>query len=550
MKRTIFFLSICVLCFSPPFEAGASEPYPTSVVVSETEVRSGPGAEYYATSTLRVGDRVEVHRETTSWCAIRPPAGSFSWISALYVELEANGLGTVVVDGLASRIGSVDTELCDTVQVRLKQGERVRVLGYLETPENESSPIWYKITPPNGEFRWIPRSAIHPAGLADADADVPTPPRRLAVSAGYSDRQPGGVMTVAYEQSGGSDDATPAIRTASANSPPAGGSSVRMLPPSTKPARTSSEADRPAVGPTLELPPPDEFSRVPVRPEINTPPSAPPVPAAKPDTGSVAVLQTETPTTNVPALPASTTRIASRLSESLRVARSARPVDPFQKAFEELKEETRRVLTEPTDDAVFDMLIHQAEVLFETAPTEGDLEKVYHLHETLQRTKAVRQEIAMKRQFRTGGLLQPPPSPISVQAGTMGGYASRMTPGATPNTAVATASVPATTLREAPAVAPALLRTETVSATAPESSGFDVTGKLGQFHPLPQGHPPYAVVDEQNRIICLITPATGVDLKKHVGENVGINGILGIYEKPGKPKQRHVTALTVGPILR
>lgn len=71
--------------------------------------------------------------------------------------------------------------------------------------------------------------------------------------------------------------------------------------------------------------------------------------------------------------------------------------------------------------------------------------------------------------------------------------------------------------------------------------GFDVVGRLGEFENPPAGYPPYAVADEKQQILCLISPATGVELKEQVGKVVGINGILGFYEKANQPNRRHIT---------
>ena len=76
--------------------------------------------------------------------------------------------------------------------------------------------------------------------------------------------------------------------------------------------------------------------------------------------------------------------------------------------------------------------------------------------------------------------------------------------------------------------------------------GFDIVGRLGEFDPLPEGHPPFAVVDEREQIICLISPSPDLDLSPFVGQFVGINGILGFYERQqGSPLSRHVTAKSV-----
>ena len=46
------------------------------------------------------------------------------------------------------------------MQVTLKKGETVLILERREMPENPVSPVWLKIAPPSGEFRWIHRSAL------------------------------------------------------------------------------------------------------------------------------------------------------------------------------------------------------------------------------------------------------------------------------------------------------------------------------------------------------------------------------------------------------
>ena len=70
-------------------------------------------------------------------------------------------------------------------------------------------------------------------------------------------------------------------------------------------------------------------------------------------------------------------------------------------------------------------------------------------------------------------------------------------------------------------------------------------GKLGEFQPRPVGYPPYAVVDEKSEIICLITPAPGVDLDDYIGKKVGINGVFAIYQKSNEPDKRLIIAHSV-----
>ena len=76
--------------------------------------------------------------------------------------------------------------------------------------------------------------------------------------------------------------------------------------------------------------------------------------------------------------------------------------------------------------------------------------------------------------------------------------------------------------------------------------GYDIVGRLGEFvDPLPKGHPPYAVVDEKEQVICMISPAANLDLSPYIGQFVGINGVLGFYERQGKSRARHITARNI-----
>ncbi|MDR1962605.1 MAG: SH3 domain-containing protein [Planctomycetaceae bacterium] len=462
------FLFIILLFFLSSV-AAASEQYPyfAFVATTETAVRSGPGIEFYPTSQLWLGDKVEVYYETENWCAIRPPIGSFSWISARYVDLGTNNIGSIVADGLASRVGSENAELCDTVQVKLKKGEKVFVLDRLETPENVASPLWFKIVPPSGEFRWVSRNALMPHTFTRTSQRIS--PKQSIVQVAYDDAETG----------------------------------EPVVPPPTRPVRLPTP-------PLQDLP-----------------------------TNEVAAAKKTTPD-----LPPLSAKLASNQPNRNQINQINLPVkeqDPFQQAFEELKEETRIALTRPTEEWVFDTLIHRGNELYEIAPTNQDLEKVYHLVETLQRTKTVRQEIAMRRQFRTGHLLTPPSSatPYPAHYNIPGSVSNSGAPAPMNQTALQSASKIATTAKTSAAVSAITEKTEETEKAAME---FDLVGKLGEFEPLPKGHPPYALVDEKEQIICLVSPASGIDLKPYSGKTVGINGILGIFEKPGQPNRRHITA--------
>lgn len=129
-------------------------PYVAYVTADDVYVRSGPGQNYYPTEKLPAGAEVEVYRhDPGGWYAIRPPEGSFSWVSTRYLSAGDANLAIVNGENVAARVGSQFSDIKDIIQVRLDKAEVVEVLG---TELDESGARrWYKIAPPSGEFRWV-----------------------------------------------------------------------------------------------------------------------------------------------------------------------------------------------------------------------------------------------------------------------------------------------------------------------------------------------------------------------------------------------------------
>src|ERR1700720_889755 len=71
-----------------------AQTYSATILQKEVEVRSGPSTTCFATSKLNQNDKVLVLRESKEaegWLEIVPPAGSFSWIKAKYVQFARQG---------------------------------------------------------------------------------------------------------------------------------------------------------------------------------------------------------------------------------------------------------------------------------------------------------------------------------------------------------------------------------------------------------------------------------------------------------------------------
>jgi len=131
-------------------------PYKAWIMANDVYVRSGPGQTYYPTDKLQEGDEVEVYRhDPGGWYAIRPPEGSFTWVSGKFLTQGGNNLAVVTEDGVAARVGSRFSDIRDVIQVRLHKGEVVELLDVKEVGTGPDRQTWYKIAPPSGEFRWV-----------------------------------------------------------------------------------------------------------------------------------------------------------------------------------------------------------------------------------------------------------------------------------------------------------------------------------------------------------------------------------------------------------
>lgn len=161
-------------------------PYKAYVTADDVYVRSGPGQSYYPTDKLKAGQEVEVYRhDPGGWYAIRPPKGSFSWVSSRFLQPGIDSLAVVSADRVAARVGSRFSDIRDVIQVYLQKAEVVDVLEKTESQTDREARTWYKIAPPSGEFRWVfgkyvdpnyPRDGLRKAGdtpvrVGQADAE-------------------------------------------------------------------------------------------------------------------------------------------------------------------------------------------------------------------------------------------------------------------------------------------------------------------------------------------------------------------------------------------
>lgn len=156
---------------------GESARKAATVELDGVELLSGPAFAFPKVGVLKKGDTVIVVREEdTGFLAIVPPAGSVSWVKHIHLG-KVDGLDggkanvLVAVDGAEVFAGSdKDRPPTNRVVMHLPKGAIVEVVGPAVRFGNAP---WHPITPPEGDLRWIPRSAIKAASLT---ALAPPPP--------------------------------------------------------------------------------------------------------------------------------------------------------------------------------------------------------------------------------------------------------------------------------------------------------------------------------------------------------------------------------------
>jgi len=143
----------------PKYPSTGGEARTATVTALNVVSRSGPTYGAYPTERLAKHSQVEVLKEgSAGWVAIRPPRDAFDWLPASSVKLAADRkTGEIVDDGAAAYLGSNVKKIEKHVShVQLKTGDTVRILAEKSVSRsNGVAETWFKIEPPEGDFRWV-----------------------------------------------------------------------------------------------------------------------------------------------------------------------------------------------------------------------------------------------------------------------------------------------------------------------------------------------------------------------------------------------------------
>jgi uncharacterized protein YgiM (DUF1202 family) len=173
---------VCFLSAAPAF----AQNYPTEgfILQKDVEVRSGPSKNFFPTSKLYQNEKVTILRETQGWLEIKPPTGSFSWISGKNVkQVDAQH---AFVDCDAARPVSIYAgsrlvnQAPDRESVKLTMGT---IVALVNPPMNVNGETWLPIAPHPSEVRYIPVESVKPATVVAATQTGP--PNWTLTSNGY-----------------------------------------------------------------------------------------------------------------------------------------------------------------------------------------------------------------------------------------------------------------------------------------------------------------------------------------------------------------------------
>lgn len=144
------------------------------VNANAVQVRSGPGAGYYATMKLDKGANVTVVGTKFEWLKILPPEGSFCYIGKVFVERHGDGnTGKVTKQDVNVRAGSALNDLKTTVVGHLNTGDDVQILG----EANE----YFKIKPPEGSYLYVSKQFVDPVKAVANDSTPAKPEQSRSV---------------------------------------------------------------------------------------------------------------------------------------------------------------------------------------------------------------------------------------------------------------------------------------------------------------------------------------------------------------------------------
>jgi hypothetical protein len=160
--------SVAVLALvtaAPAFAQPAA--YLAEVAADNVLVRCGPSEQMPETGSLFRGTRVVVdHEEPGDWLAIQPPRGQVSWVRSVHLHPKDDQptdmlpRNAVVYAESESEIAYGRPGLGKPLDVRRTKIPDSTVVTIIGKKVEAGGVWWYPIEPPDGDFRYVPKSAV------------------------------------------------------------------------------------------------------------------------------------------------------------------------------------------------------------------------------------------------------------------------------------------------------------------------------------------------------------------------------------------------------
>ncbi|MEM6689962.1 MAG: SH3 domain-containing protein [Planctomycetota bacterium] len=501
-------------------------PFDVFVVQEQAYAYSGPSSKHYRTDSLRHGQQLEVYLQVDGgWLGIRPPKGSFSWLPADTVTVEPDGETAVVnhdqtVVWVGTQLGKAPKS---GWQVRLDAGEIVTILGRNEGPGPAGPTEWLRIIPPNGEFRFVHQSeVVRTSEELIASLQVPSEPQqtlemsRRSTEFDQDEVIGSGIARASAESSsvlsqvGGSD-----VTTLTPTQPP-----MNLLPPPIRQAsaqedilnasdKDASDSKNPASGLLASI---AKMSRATLAP-------------LKTFNETTAPWQQVTgPTVNLnsglrpPPMPAQTLSPSTASISPMQSTGSQRP--PRQVSVETLRSLASRLASADLDQ----LQLALSELMSRNA---SDLE-VRMVEEAARKWSLQTTDLSLAQQA----------SDLAGRAGSYAAIARRREPsviapdliGTVPvasNNAFAAATTQPSfgNVQAAGFATPPTVQPMVPSSTAPASPPGQVhLGQLVEVYSSRPHSPPFALTDASGRTTAYVTPSPGINLRRHLGKWIRVNG--------------------------
>lgn len=460
-------------------------PYVAYVTGEQAYVRSGPGQRYYPTGQVPSGYAVEVYRhDADGWCAIRPPAGSFSWIPSHQVRSANVGTVEIIDDNVVTRVGSTLSPVRSAVQVFLPHGDHVELLP----AEPNDDPRWVRVAAPAGEFRWIAASELSREPPIEI-VPVPQPKEN-----GWSKQ---------FDRVSKPVEAEPSVFD-----------------------HLTKKADRAQAG-GLQFGAPPRIPVVEASPQTPSNPDAMDIVAGSPAELQLAQFQAQSPQP----MPLSATAevIGNSYAVQPRVRFDGLNVTPSRtitiNSVEELELQLSQVVVQSPGDWKLSSLEAAANSLLVTTKSPPVRAQ---LREVLERITQFQQ---IQQRYNNPSVALPiNPDPFETpgvqQASGVTGMSSSVRERIRQDLEKSTA----------PAVRQDLTADEPL---------YDATGTLKPVVSKRESAPQYALVDERGKVVSFVTPTPDLNLQPYVGRQIGVHGTRGFMPEY---RRTHVTAGRVTPI--